>query len=362
MVVDASQDIAVAVRQDKPGGVDIDNGFTATGSSAFKRTDTTLYAPAVYANIYNVNSKLQVINTAMTMANVTFYFKGRAGYSDATWGPITIASYGRYTLNANSIFGSAWVGSIKLSSNQPVTFRVFDEFTGGTTRTSNTAAGGSTILYAPALYKAAFNLTSGIVVQNVGSTSTNVTGEFYNRNGTPAGTYSLGAVGAERAAGVYLGSLSEQQLPSGWMGSARIVSSEQPIAAMVTTDRPGAGVYAYNAADSSSPKSTVYLPRIAKQVGGRTTSFLILNTSASAALQVTARYYTTSGTQTSEFTVTLPARGSAGYYQGNDTFLPPGWEGSVLLQANGPTLVAILREELSSSDWASLSAANGIGR
>jgi len=359
MVV-SSEDIAVAVRQDKPGGVDIDNGFTATGSSAFERAATTLYAPAVYANIYNANSTLQVMNTGMATANVTIYFRGRTGYADATQSA-AIPPNGRYTLNANSVFSAPWVGSVKLSSNQPVAFRVFDEFTDGTTRTSNAVAGGSTTLYAPALYKAAYSLTAGVVVQNIGPVSTNVTVEFYHRDGTSAGTYALGSIGAERAAGVYLASVPG--LPGGWAGSARMVSSGQPIAAMITTDMPGAGVYAYNAANSSSPKSLLYLPRIAKQAGGRTTSFLILNTSTSASLQVTALYYSMLGTLSGQFAVTLPPRGSAGYYQGNDTFLPTGWEGSVLLQANSPSLIAVLREELSIGGVInSLGGANGIGR
>lgn len=354
-IVVSSEDVAVAAMRYKTGGVDADNGFAATGSSAFERTGTTLYAPAIYANIYNINSStLRIMNTGTATANVTLYFKGRTGYSDATR-TATIPTNGRYTLDANTVFASPWVGSVKLTSDQLVAFKVYDVFADGSTRTSNAAAGGSTVLYGPAVYRAAYSLTSGVVVQNIGSSSTTVTLEFYNRDGSLRTTYSLGAIGAERAAGVYLASVPG--LPDGWAGSVRIVSSGQSLVAMVTTDRPAAGIYAYNA--PSSPTRTVYIPRAAKNANGRTTSYVIQNASTGTTLQVTATYYDTSGAVRYQTSLAqLPPKGSAGYWQGGDPSLPDGWEGSILLQANYPWLVAMMREDIGNS----LGGATGIGR
>ena len=303
---------------------------------------------------------LQVRFNGAVGNQVDFWFRGRSGYPDASWST-GVPANGRLDVSPSQVFGAnAWVGSVVVSSNQPLAVAVLDTFTDGHTRTANAAAGGAATLYAPALYRAVYGLTSGIVVQNVGYTPTFVELRFCNRPGTVCTTYLLNngnPLLPGYAGGVYLPGVPG--LTDGWTGSARILSSGgQPLAASVQADQPGVGDFAYNAA--SVPARTILLPRAAKNNNGRTTSYLIQNASATNALQVTATYYDEWGIPTGSPVVYPPLTplASLGRYQGADAQLPDGWRGSIVLTADGPWAVAVARENSSNS----MSAANGIPR
>lgn len=361
-IVGGGEEIDVAVLHYKSNGLDADNGLQAGGSSdrAFAQAATVLYAPAVYNNIYAVSSVLQVRFNGAVDDQVSFWFRGRSGYPEASWST-PIPPNGRLDVSPSQVFGTnAWVGSVVVSSNQPLAVDVLDTFTDGHTRTANAAAGGATTLYAPALYRAAYGLTSGIVVQNVGYTPTFVELRFCNRPGTVCTPYQLNngnPLLPGYAAGVHLSSVPG--LTDGWTGSARILGSGgQPLAAVVQIDQPGVGDFAYNAA--SVPARTILLPRAAKNYDGRTTSYLIQNASATSALQVTATYYDEWGAPTGAPVVYPPLAplASMGRYQGDDTQLIAPWRGSIVLTADGPWAVAVARENSSNS----ISAASGIPR
>jgi hypothetical protein len=370
-VVEASQDVSVVVRQASTD-IGVDNGFlpSGLGDPVFERSAATLYAPAMYNNIFNVNSTLEGMNTGSTTATVTFNFKGRSGYIDKTWptsGNISIVSNGRYELPLSTVFGaSAWVGSlVATSSNQPIAIKVSDtRTTDQSTRTYNASAGGSLTLYGPGAYKTygGSTVTSSFVVQNVGGSSTTAELRFYNRDGTVKTTCVLNggvAITSQRAVGVSLSS-SCGITDASWVGSVRIVStgaSPQPLVATVGED--GASKQSlYNAASNAA--STVYLPRMVKSVNGFTSSFVFQNINTTSSLNVTATYYDSSGNQSlTPITFTLNAYGASGRWLGQDTSLPDGWTGSIVLTANTANLVAIAREE---SPNVATAMYNGIAR
>ncbi|MBI4769806.1 MAG: hypothetical protein HY784_05160 [Chloroflexi bacterium] len=353
-VLEASQDVSLMVRHSGPGGVDADNGFVPVGygDPAFERAGTALYAPSLYNNQWGVsNSTLRVLNTGSVTASVTFAFKGRWGSDGWSWA--SIPAYGHYTLDLSLVFGSsAWVGSLVITSDQPVVAQVSHTVTGATTRTYNASAGGGSVLYVPAVYKGWNGFTSGLVVQNIGVSNTTVTVYFYDRSGALRTTYAMGTLNVSRAAGVHLSGLSG--LPAPWVGSARVVSSGQPLAVTVQTDYTYGGRNAFSGA--SAPGSTVYMPRAAKSAGGYTSSYLLQN-SGSSSLQVTATYYDSGGNWAYARQHTLNAYGAAGNWLGADP-LPAGWQGSIVFTADQPWLVVMLRDDLSNS----ISGYNGIGR
>jgi hypothetical protein len=115
IVIDSTQDISVVSRQSAVGRGNLDNTLLSNplGDSAFERTGTILYAPAVYNNIFGGwNTAIELMNTGSVPTNVTFYFKGRAGYPDTTVYTYNIPANGYYQLNSSSVFYSYPVGGV----------------------------------------------------------------------------------------------------------------------------------------------------------------------------------------------------------------------------------------------------------
>lgn len=86
--VSSGENAAVVAKNARYGTGVIDNAFLgdASGDQVFEKIGTQLYAPAIYNNIYDVNStELRLFNTTADPANVAIHFKGRSGYSDASW-------------------------------------------------------------------------------------------------------------------------------------------------------------------------------------------------------------------------------------------------------------------------------------
>lgn len=357
-----TDNVSVVTLHTKTGGLDADNSFRPSGFTsdpAFERAAPTQYAPAFYNVAYGWSSALTIMNTGSANANVTLIFRDRVGNPATTVGLPPILPNARYTLNSSAVFGGGmWIGSVEITTypSQPVATQVSHTHTDQSTATYNAASGGASTVFVPAAYKTNYNLTTGLIVQNIGTANTNVTVDFYNRNGTYTTTVSLGTLAPQRANGIHLSSVSG--LPNNWAGSARIVSSSgQPLAAVSRGDWLNAGYYFHSAA--SQPGSTVYLPHMAKNASGRTTSYLVQNTSPYFSCWVTAYYYDGVGDVTYTESYNLNAYGSTGRYQGSDGNLTDGWEGSIVLSGCG-TLVAVGRESTSNST--TTSAWNALAR
>jgi hypothetical protein len=127
----------------------------------------------------------------------------------------------------------------------------------------------------------------------------------------------------------------------GWAGAVKIETSPpQPIVVEIGSDYAasvGVGSASYMA---GNPARRYSLPRIASQVVGRTTSWLVQNATASQ-VTVTAIYYNNQGTYLKTRTVVLNGNGSAGFNQSpaNDAGVPSGFEGSISLTATGDVVV-----------------------
>jgi len=353
-VVAASEDVSVVVdnHNSSTGRTYSYNGVAAADplNPGWGEVGTTLYAPSIYNNQWGYNSTLRVMNTGSATATVQVHFKRRltCGNCVDTTRSYTIVSGGSEEIPASSVLGTAsWYGSlvIESSNGQPVAAVVH---TSGSqfNRAYNTVSAGNGVIYLPMAYKNQWSMTSGLIVQNVGSQSTAVTVALYDRenNGQPHATIVLSNIAAGRAEGLWLGDLDNLVLPDGWAGWVKLTSQNgQPLAVTSHTKRYESQC-AYAGAFQSG--QAVILPSAAKNADGPTTGYIVLNTSGSLSVQVAPVYYAVSGgislTPSSYWLGWLEAKGQ---YQADDS-LPDGWAGSILLPAqSGESLVAVMRQD-----------------
>jgi hypothetical protein len=350
-VVDGSEELLALVRNRSVASnlIRLDNGFrSAAGDPAFEQAATTLYVPAFYRALFgNTNSTLDLFNPSPQGTYVTFEFRGRSGYGDYTTGSYWVPAGGRLRIEAETVPFSPWVGSVRILAGQPVAATV-SERNAGFERSFNAAAAGHRLQYVPAAYKNAWNLTTGLVVQNGGSNPVNVTFTFCERlvtNPNSCPTYTSNNLAPLRALALNLENVGV--LPSGWSGSVKITSSDNatPLVTIVNNglkDASGALVDGYSFNASNYGGRWVYLPYAAHNADGRTTGFTLRNVSG-AHLSGYAHYYDPDGTLRIAYPFTLASAQAMGRHQSGNG-LPNGWVGSILLEASGPIL-AILRED-----------------
>lgn len=351
-VVDSSQNLSavVSVRNSSDGRAALNNGVlpASAGDPAFEQAAGTLYAPAFYRAIYgDTNSTIDLFNPSAQGTSVTFEFRGRSGYSDPPTVAYWAAAGGRLRIEATTVPISPWVGSVRIVAGQPVVATV-NERNASFERSFNAAAAGSWLQYVPAAYKNAWNLTTGLLVQNVGSSTINVTFTFCERlvtNPNTCPTYTHNNLAPLRAIGLNLENVGA--LPSGWSGSVKITSSDNatPLVTVVNNglkDASGALVDGYNFNASNYGGRWVYLPYAARNADGRSTGFTLRNVSGGN-ISGNAHYYDQDGTLRISYPFTLASAQVIGRAQVSDA-LPAGWVGSILLAADGPIL-AIMRED-----------------
>jgi len=160
---------------------------------------------------------------------------------------------------------------------------------------------------------------SGEMIQNVGSDLANVVATAYGTGGT---TYSASAALAANEAYNFEPS-AFSGMPDGFIGAA-IVSSDQPIKAIVNVTNRKAGDYGitggeaaaqYQGIDGAAIATTLYFPMVKNDRYGKTTSFYIQNAGSGAAtasctfrMDNGASYsYTTPSINPSEMVVVTPS-------------------------------------------------------
>jgi hypothetical protein len=367
-IINGNDDISVVVRHDKSGLATLDNAFTHGGATdpawgqALPSPGSALYGPVIYKNIFGgFNSSIYIQNLGAAAAQMVVILYGRAGYPADEDHVVSLSAHKQEILTPAQIFGNnnAWVGSLGSGGERPFAIRIFESKGTGESRSFNTAATGRQLVYVPAAYRNAFNLITGLVVQQVGGfDNTNVTLTYCERLVTnPANCPTqVITLTPQRAEGV---NLNNAPVLNGWSGSVKIESTlNMPLAVAVTnsrTDFPGG--YSFNGTGYGS--KLIILPRAAKDASGRTTGYTVRNVSGQNNVTVTARYYTgsTGALVSTGRTFTLQNAQTDGYHQSNDTFLPAGWEGSIVLEASAG-IIAIMREDTSTT----ISGYNGVSR
>ena len=357
-IVDGSEDLSVVVRNNAAGQANLDNGFLAIGSvvdPAFAQPATTLYAPALYINSFGgLNSAIYLQNPNKDAANVTLNFIARATYTDLNPVNLTLPANGS---TAYFLGGSAWVGSLRVTATQPVAVKLTESQGSTVMRSYNATAVGKKLIYVPAAYKTYYGFNTGIVIQNLhASSATNVTITYCDRLYTTCYTETIpGGLPAQKAYGINLGTTTAIP-PANWTGSVKVESTGNVPLALAVTNSNSVGGYDFSATGNGG--KLIYLPRAARNAGGRTTGYTIRNIT-NGNVTVTTTYYDVNGALHPgglRTDILTPAK-VVGYHQSLDGFLADGWEGSIVIESTGNVAV-IMRED--SVD--TVSGYNGIAR
>ena len=368
-VVDGSEDLSVVVYTDGAARGSLDNGFLpqGAGDSAFEQAGTILWVPAFYKNIWNVNSSVSIQNVGASDTTVTIDFVGRPGNPgnvSAVSGTGTIAPGGRVTLNSN-VIPDGWVGSLRLTSAQPIVATVYDDrsVSPAYSRSYNAFGESSPLVYVPAAYRNLWGFNTGLVIQNQnGAQPTNVTLTFCPRMVQVPGdcpTMRIENLAPLTARGVLLSDLPLNlfQNNTQWTGSVKLQSDNQVfIAVAVTNSYDNVGGYNYSATGRGG--RTVYLPYAARNANGISTGYTVRNTSGMTTT-VQANFYNTSGSLRHTYSFDLGPAQVQGFAQILDGAFTQyeSWQGSIVLQATGD-IVAMMRAD----DGDAVSAYNGIVR
>jgi hypothetical protein len=251
-------------------------------------------------------------------------------------------------------------GSGLISSNQPIAAFV-NEFAppnaaapGNTTdATSYTAIqvpdGTGTSLYAPTIVNHAYgSYTTGLGVINAGNAATDVTVKYRDGSGVLQKTQLFPGVAAHAYLGIYSGdsgTSTDAKLPAGFIGTASIQSSGQPLAAI--TNEVGAGSQ-FSSFDTVNRGSTSLQAPVALNhaFGGYYTGIAVQDIGGAGGA-VTLRYYDTFGALAKTVgPLTLQANGSLGIYQGDTALGPPASDSgyTAVISAGSEPIAAIVNE------------------
>jgi hypothetical protein len=245
---------------------------------------------------------------------------------------------GTGTVNGNFTSGTAyriWSGSVSITSDKNVV-TVARPHIGSEISSYSGVSAGALTSYIPMLFKGAYGGTydSAFYVQNVGSTTANITIDFYT-----SATGSLFYTKTDTITGFASKSYwlpSDNNLPAGWVGSV-VVTSSQPI---VTIGRPhiGAEIMSYDGFTSGS--TTAYIPMLFKNAygGSYDSAFYIQNVDPSATADITIKFYDSLGVLSCTQTDTIVRLASKGYWLPGlaADCIPDGWVGGVVVTSSTP--------------------------
>lgn len=191
---------------------------------------------------------------------------------------------------------------------------------------------------------------TGVQVQNLGSGDANVMIEYYTPDGTlvSAATRSYTIpVGSS----MFILASQNADLPLDFKGSA-VLSSSEPIAAIVNASDYAGGGYAHSAASHEgfdSGATTYYLPLLYKNFSaGWNTRFYVQNVTTSTA-HVTIYFYRDDGTleyvNDSAVSSPIPPYASREYVQETDPNITTPFRGSAIVASDHP-VAAVVEEYL----------------
>lgn len=226
--------------------------FSGVGADT---ASTSLFAPLLRKDFFGTTG-VSLVNPGSTAASVAItYYNDPGSPSKLAGGSftenITVPANGSVvafqganpnlpdSTPASITDNKGWFGSAKMVSSQPilavVNDAVFTQSYGTVTsaayNAATTADGGNKI-FAPLVRRrhTAAQLTTGIQVQNIGTTTTNITVAFKNSTGAAAGTQTISNVAAGASVNFYQDAGS---FPVGTFGSAVVTSTGGPIAMIV---------------------------------------------------------------------------------------------------------------------------------
>jgi hypothetical protein len=308
------------------------------------------------------NSIVSVQNAGSGDAVVTISYRDRVGNAIAATSADTRTLKAGATWNirqadrtelGNSFIGSAVVTSSTSGAKLAAVTQIANNFNDSTHAqyfSFGARAAGATRLFAPRLTNNYYGNSSGLQIQNLGSTTANVTLRF-KFGGTSLAPQTV-QIPPSVANTYYLpSSAAAWGIPSGHSagkGSA-IIESDQPIIAIVNEDtriedpsapgRVGQGD-SYNAFADGRQTTVTYLPKISALYFGYASAITVMNAgTGTATITIKLTHRTTGETQT--FTRQI-GEGDSGVYFVPDLWGKPDFDGSaVVTSTSGQGIFAI---------------------
>lgn len=271
------------------------------------------------------NSDFVIQNVASTATEVRVDYYDQTGASDVSGTPITLNGHGSQVFMASTLpVGDGWIGSVVVSADQQVSAvtnltwqstigSADDKITGGSY--AGTYEPGTSLYFPYATVKPVgsipgkLNRFSIITVQNAGTSDAHINMYYYNQtNGAQTGPIA-DTIAAGRSKSYNLSLASDPKVPNlagNWQGSVKVVSSDEPIAGVVTTHWAAQTFQQWASAyqGASGGATTLYGPSVFRvdksadlAVGSwvRSSNVLVQNIGGSAA-NITVQFFATGST------------------------------------------------------------------
>ena len=357
----ASGQYSAVVSSDQPVIASVNTGSTNSATAPWtsfaydgfdqSQAGTTLYFPGNYKNYYNFYSEIVVQNTGSSTATLTGTFKKADGTviaSNVAMGTLAPNASKTFPMsafsqlpsgNADGLFGAV------ISSDQPIVgvANIWREQPTNGTASYSGFTGGSSTLYAPALYKEYYGFGSALTIQNVGTGT--ATGTVTYSNGTTK-NFSL----AEGAA-IEFYQPADPALPGGntnGVFAASVTATSGQVVGLVSLSIPTGtnGDFAsYNV--PSSAATSVNIPNVNSDYYGFFSAVTVQNTDTSQSTNVTITY----ADNTSRTFNNIPPGGVVNIIHLNgagDTLPDKTSTSAVVSSSNGVNLVAVIQHNTAS--------------
>lgn len=214
---------------------------------------------------------------------------------------------------------------------------------------------------------------SGIACQNLGDSDAMITIEFFPEgSGTSVLTYADPDPIPPGGSRNYYTPSSPPGLPSDFLGSA-VVNSDQPISCNVNTQTDAAGTSSdpYRIGTSAGfldnqTSATIFVPQVEKNFAGGWSSYVAVQNTGDASVEVTVTYKDRYGADIPAATegATIPAKSNKVFYQAANPDLPDDFLGSATITADSSIKLAVTVNFYNSGvDYSSaqLHSYNGVG-
>lgn len=314
------------------------SSYSGIGST---QTATTLYAPGVYKNYAGYNSNIVVQNTTGSPINITLtIYNGSTQVDTETRSNVPANASVSFDQSTRTALGNGLFAG-KITATGAVAAEVNIWNSAGQLFAYNPFSSGALTAYAPVLMNGYFGFNTALTVQNVDTASANVT-VTYSNGKTSTGTIAGGAS--------KLFYTPNEGLPAGWLGSAKITSTGGNIVALVNESNNVNRAASYEGFKTGGTKANA--PIVLRKYFQYSTSITCQNISGSnTATNITAKY----SNGVTEVKSSVPANGTALFYQPNTTGLPDGFNGSAVISSSGQPIVCVVNENQVSNtaaqDW-----------
>jgi hypothetical protein len=344
LVVSADQPIAAIGNDTDSDSVGF---YSAVTEGAAK-----LYVPALYKGYGNWFSEIwiQTVEEVPAGTTATVTFRDRSGNQTGTAKSVNLTSYATIKVSPSDYadIPANWAGGavIEASYKMGAVIRNTRSTTAGMiSEEYNAFATGDTNVYVPAIYKSygAWN-SNGINVQNLGTDTTTVAIDFYDRDGNLVTTYNFPNAFAANGGVQAVNTNGIAELPTNFAGTAVIKSSSQPVIGIVdvTSTAQGKG-NVYNAVLGSDAAATVYLPSQYKKFGGWRSGVIAMNLGTEP-VEITFEFYARGATTPTD-TASLTVDQYIAFAKNTlnpDLTLPDGWSGTVVVSAPAGSSIVVV--------------------